>query len=288
MARSAEPPVMTPLTRSARIAALAVAAIAVACALGPIIAGWFGVDGTSIDTRLGATPPSLAHWFGTDVLGRDELVRVLVGGRIALAVGLGGTLIAVAIGTAYGAIAGYAGGVVDGVMMRAVDAGFALPTTIVVLVAMAITDSRSLALLLPLIGAVSWLALARIVRGQVRALRDREFVVAARALGATPARVVVRHVLPNAAAPVIAYATVALPQVMLLEAFLSFLGVGVQAPLASWGSLVTDGSTQLAVYPWLIAFPALALGATMLALYTLADSLGATGTRGRPRTTSAS
>jgi oligopeptide transport system permease protein len=279
---------MTPLTRSARIAALAVAAIAVACALGPIIAGWFGVDGTSIDTRLGATPPSLAHWFGTDVLGRDELVRVLVGGRIALAVGLGGTLIAVAIGTAYGAIAGYAGGVVDGVMMRAVDAGFALPTTIVVLVAMAITDSRSLALLLPLIGAVSWLALARIVRGQVRALRDREFVVAARALGATPARVVVRHVLPNAAAPVIAYATVALPQVMLLEAFLSFLGVGVQAPLASWGSLVTDGSTQLAVYPWLIAFPALALGATMLALYTLADSLGATGTRGRPRTTSAS
>ena len=258
---------------TARAAAAAVAAIALACVLGPVIAGWFGVDGTAIDTRLGATPPSLAHWFGTDPLGRDMLVRVLVGGRIALAVGLGGTAIALAIGVAYGAIAGYAGGAIDAVLMRAVDAMYALPAAVIALVAMAVTESRSLALLVPLIGAVSWLTIARIVRGQVRALREREFAVAARALGASPARVLVRHVLPNASAPVIAYATVALPQVMLLEAFLSFLGVGVQAPLASWGSLVTEGTTQLVVYPWLLAFPALAMGATILALHALADAL---------------
>jgi len=138
---------------------------------------------------------------------------------------------------------------------------------------MAVTGARSLIALIGLIGAISWLTLARITRGQVLALRRREFVEAARALGAPPARILVRHVLPSAAGPVIVYATLALPQVMLTEAVLSFLGLGVQAPLASWGTLVTEGSAQIVVYPWLLVFPAIAMGAAILALNFIGDGL---------------
>jgi oligopeptide transport system permease protein len=254
-------------------AVVVVAAIVAACWLGPVIAGGFGVDGTSIDTRLGATPPSLAHWFGTDVLGRDLLVRVLVGGRIALAVGAAGTAIALALGIACGAVAGYAGGALDAAMMRVVDAWYALPTAVLAIVVMAVFDSRSMVLLVALIGVTAWPAGARVVRGQVAALRVRGFVAAARALGASPTRVVASHMLPNAAGAIAAYASVALPQVMLVEALLSFLGVGVRAPLASWGTLVTEASTQIVVYPWLLWFPAVAMAATILALYALADAL---------------
>jgi oligopeptide transport system permease protein len=276
---------MSPWRRSTPRAVAVVVAIAAACALGPAIAGVLGVDGTSIDTRLGATPPSLAHWFGTDVLGRDLLVRVLVGGRIALAVGAAGTAIALALGIACGAAAGYAGGAVDAVLMRLVDAWYALPTAVLAIVVMAVFDSRSMALLVALIGVTAWPACARVVRGQVAVLRGRGFVAAARALGASPVRVVGTHVLPNAAGAIAAYASVALPQVMLVEALLSFLGVGVRAPLASWGTLVTEASTQIVVYPWLLWFPAAAMATTILALYALADAL--TDTRAPQRTTSA-
>jgi oligopeptide transport system permease protein len=249
------------------------AVVALWCWLGPPIAGLFGIDGTTIDTALGATPPSWAHWFGTDTLGRDMLVRVMIGGRIALMVAVVATTIALVIGVAYGAIAAYAGGTTDNVMMRIVDALYGFPTLVFVVVVMAVSSSRSLVLLFALIGGISWLTMARIVRGQVLSLKSREFVEAARSLGPPPGRVLFRHILPNATGPVIVYATLALPEVMLVEAFLSFLGLGVQAPLASWGTLVTEGSSQIVVYPWLLVFPGVVMALTITALNFLGDGL---------------
>ena len=259
--------------RMARVCGAVFLAVAAACYLGPVIAGAFGLDAIAIDPRLGATPPGAAHWFGTDTLGRDMLVRVMIGGRIAILVALVTTAIAVVIGVTYGGIAAYAGGAVDGVMMRIVDGLYGFPTLVLVIVVMAVTGTHSLVALFALIGAISWLTMARITRGQVLALRRREFVEAARALGVPPGRILARHVLPNAAGPVIVYATLALPQVMLTEALLSFLGLGVQAPLASWGTLVTEGSSQIVVYPWLLVFPALAMGVAILALNFVGDGL---------------
>jgi oligopeptide transport system permease protein len=246
------------------------AAIAVACCIGPLLSGH---DATAIDTQLGATPPSWAHWFGTDTLGRDLLVRTLIGGRIALLVAAVTTVIALAIGVTWGATAAYAGGRVDDAMMRIVDALYGFPTVVLVIVVMSVLGTKSLVALFALIGAISWLTMARITRGQVLSLRHREFVEAARALGAPPARILFRHILPNAIGPIIVYATLALPQVMLTEAFLSFLGLGVQAPLASWGTLVTEGSSQIVVYPWLLACPGIVMALTVMALNFIGDGL---------------
>jgi oligopeptide transport system permease protein len=248
-------------------------AVALGCTLGPLVAAMFGVDGTTIDPQLGATPPAGAHWFGTDTLGRDMLVRVMIGGRIAILVAVVTTVIAVAIGVTYGAIAAYAGGSIDNVMMRIVDALYGFPTVAFIIVVMAVAGTRSLVALFALIGAISWLTMARITRGQILALRQREFVEAARALGARPGRILARHVLPNAAGPVIIYATLALPQVMITEAFLSFLGLGVQAPLASWGTLVTEGSSQIIVYPWLLVCPAAVMAIAILSLNFIGDGV---------------
>jgi oligopeptide transport system permease protein len=260
-------------SRLAATCAALIALIALACVIGPWIAGAFGVDATTIDTARGASPPSGSHWLGTDTLGRDLLVRILIGGRIALAVAAVSTAIAVAIGVTWGATAAYAGGRIDELMMRIVDALYGFPTVVFVIVAMSATGTRSLVALFALIGAISWLTMARITRGQVLLLKHREFIEAARAAGARPARLVLRHLLPNAAGPVIVYATLALPQVMLVEALLSFLGLGVQAPLASWGTLVTEGSSQIVVYPWLLFFPSAAMAVTVLALNFLGDGL---------------
>jgi oligopeptide transport system permease protein len=259
--------------RLAAASAALLGLVALGCAIGPPIAGAFGVDATTIDVARGATPPSWSHWLGTDTLGRDLLVRILIGGRIALAVGAVATAIAVAIGVTWGAIAGYAGGWLDGLMMRIVDALYGFPTVVLVIVVAAATGTRSLVALVALIGAISWLTVARITRGQVLLLRHREFALAARAAGAHPARLVLRHLLPNAAGPVIVYATLALPQVMLVEALLSFLGLGVGAPLASWGTLVTEGGSHIVVYPWLLIFPGAAMALTVLALSFLGDAL---------------
>src|SRR5262249_15051732 len=222
---------------------------------------------------LGATPPGAAHWFGTDPLGRDMLVRVMIGGRIAIGVALLAAAIAVAIGATYGAIAAYAGGRIDHAMMRVVDALYGFPTAVLVIVVMAVAGARSLVALIGLIGAISWLTVARITRGQVLVLRQIEFVEAARALGAPARRILARHVLPNAAGPVIVYATLALPQVMLTEAFLSFLGLGVQAPLASWGTLVTEGSAHIVVYPWVRVCPGAAMAIAIAALNFVGDGV---------------
>jgi len=259
--------------------------VAVACFLGPLVAGAAGLDATTIDTQLGAAPPSIAHWFGTDTLGRDMLVRVMIGGRIAIFVALVTTVIAVAIGVTYGAIAAYAGGQIDNLMMRIVDALYGFPAVVFLIVVMAVTGTRSLIALFALIGAISWLTMARITRGQVLALRHSEFALAARALGVPPGRILARHILPNAGGPVIVYATLALPQVMITEAFLSFLGLGVQAPLASWGTLVTEGSSQIVVYPWLLVFPGVVMAIAILSLNFIGDGVrDALDPRTGPRT----
>jgi oligopeptide transport system permease protein len=249
-------------------------AIVVFCFLGPTVAGLVaGLDGVRQDYALLATPPSTGHPFGTDSLGRDMLVRVMMGGQVAILVAVVATLVALTIGVSWGAIAAYAGGRVDYVLMRIVDMLYGFPTVVFVIVIMATVQTRSTLTLFALIGAISWLNMARIVRGQVLSLRHRDFVDAARAIGARPRRILFRHIVPNTLGVVIVYATLTLPHVMLTEAFLSFLGLGVQAPLASWGTLVTEGSTQILVYPWLLIAPGVVMGLTIFALNFLGDGL---------------
>lgn len=242
--------------------------------LGPTIVEWItGMTGIEQDRELLASPPSWSHWLGTDPLGRDILVRVMQGGQWALIAGFSATLVALIIGVTWGAASAYFGGRVDDVMMRIVDVLYAFPTIVFVIVIMAVLDTKSLALLFALIGAISWLNMARIVRGQVLSLRRREFVEAARAVGAKPARILFKHLIPNTLGPVIVYSTLSLPSVMLTEAFLSFLGLGVQAPRASWGTLVTEGASQITVYPWTLLGPGLVMSLTIFALNFFGDGL---------------
>ena len=204
--------------------------------------------------ELGAAPPSAAHWLGTDVFGRDLLTQIMYGGRISLAVGFLATAVALLIGVTWGAIAGYAGGRVDAVMMRLVDILYALPFMIFIVLLM-VVFGRNMLLLFLAIGAVEWLTMARIMRAQVQTLRQQEFVEAAISLGLSPATIIRRHLVPNALGPIIVYTTLTIPSVMLLEAFLSFLGLGVQPPQTSWGLLISYGAESMEEYPWLLVVP---------------------------------
>jgi oligopeptide transport system permease protein len=221
---------------------------------------------------LGASPPSFEHWLGTDVLGRDMLTRIMYGGRMSLMVGLIATAVALCIGVLYGAIAGYAGGAIDAVMMRLVDILYALPFMIFIILLMVIFG-QSMLLLFLAIGAVEWLTMARIVRGQVTAIKQQEFIEAAVAMGLSPWTIIRRHVIPNTLGPVIIYTTLTIPSVMLLEAFLSFLGLGIQPPQSSWGLLISYGAETIEEYPWLLIYPGLALSITLFALNFLGDGL---------------
>ncbi len=229
-------------------------------------------DPTAQDLKLSATPPAAAHWFGTDELGRDMFSRTIHGGRISLLVGVVGTLVSLLIGVAYGAIAGYRGGRIDEAMMRFVDILYSLPYIFLVILLL-VFFSRSLIMLFVALGLVQWLTMARIVRGQVLSLKNQTFVEAARALGASDRRIIFQHIVPNTLGPVIVYTTLTVPAVILQEAFLSFLGLGVQPPAASWGTLVSDGARLLALFPWLVIFPGLALSTTLLCFNFLGDGL---------------
>jgi len=255
--------------RLAVAGAIFLAVLAVLC----VVAPWFLPYGYSEqDLNLGASAPSAAHWLGTDMLGRDLLVRLLYGGRISLGVGLCATFVALTIGVVYGAVAGYVGGKADTVMMRIVDVIYALPFTIFVILLM-VFFGRNIILLFVAIGAVEWLTMARIVRDQVLSLKRMEFIEAARSLGLGHGRIIFRHMLPNLLGPVIVYTTLTIPAVMLLEAFLSFLGLGVQPPMSSWGTLIKDGAEKMEEYPWLLLFPGSVFSLTLFSLNFLGDGL---------------
>jgi len=216
--------------------------------------------------------PSRLHPLGTDMLGRDLLVRVLYGSRISLMVGLVSTLVSLLIGITYGSIAGYFGGRTDEVMMRTVDVLYSLPYVIMVVVLLAVFE-RSLLLLFVALGAISWLTLARIVRGQVLSLKNEQFVEAARSTGVSSMAIIFRHLVPNTLGPVIVYATLTVPTVILEEAFLSFLGIGVQPPMPSWGVLASEGAQAISVHPLVLIAPAALMALTLFSLNFLGDGL---------------
>ena len=224
------------------------------------------------DLALGASAPSSDHLLGTDTLGRDLLTRMMYGSRISLMVGFLATSVALVIGVIWGTVAGFSGGKTDAIMMRIVDTLYGIPFIILIILLMVIFG-RNLILLFLAIGAVEWLTMARIVRSQVLNLSKQEFILSAEAMGVNKLSIIFRHLIPNAMGPVIVYATLTVPQIMLLESFLSFLGLGVQPPLSSWGLLIRDGAVSMEEYWWLLIFPSLAFSLTLFSLNFIGDGL---------------
>ena len=224
------------------------------------------------DLNLGASKPSWDHLLGTDVMGRDLLSRILYGARISLMVGFVATSVALVIGVSWGIVAGYFGGRIDSVMMRIVDVLYGLPFIIFIILLMVIFG-RNLWLLFGAIGAVEWLTMARIVRGQVIGLKNQEFVLAAQAMGVSNFMMFRKHLFPNILGPIAVYATLTIPQVMLLEAFLSFLGLGIQPPMSSWGTLIRYGVESMEEFSWLLIYPGLTFTITLFALNFFGDGL---------------
>ncbi len=271
----------------------------VAVIVGPYLVYWatgFEYDTMPSDGDLARSmAPSLQHPMGTDDAGRDLLARVLQGGRISLMVGIISTIVSLLIGVSYGAIAGYLGGFIDNLMMRIVDIFYSIPYILIVIVLLAVFGGPStpewikwistnisgaanqglsqIFLLFFALGLVSWLTMARVVRGQILSLKNQEFVLAAKATGVSTLGIVFRHLIPNTLGPVIVYATLTIPSVMLTEAFLSFLGLGVQPPYASWGSLAADGIKNVAIFPWQLIAPGVTMALTLFSLNFLGDGL---------------
>jgi oligopeptide transport system permease protein len=260
------------MTAHIRSASLVLAALALLALAAPWLTPW---SHDALDWEHLASPPQLeaAHWFGTDRLGRDLFARGMQALRVSLALGLLATLVSVSIGVAWGATAGYLGGRVDAAMMRFVDIVYALPYVFIVIILSTVFPRGSLAALFIAIGAVGWLTMARIVRGQTLSLRNREFVAAAIAGGVRTPAILWRHIFPNVIGTVIAYATLTIPQVILFESFLSFLGLGVQEPYASLGSLINEGAREMESSPWMLLVPAGLLTLLLLAFNSLGDGL---------------
>lgn len=238
-------------------------------AFGPLLSPYAYSDQSLLDTDL---PPSAEHWFGTDGLGRDLFVRVGYGARISLAVGIAASLITLGFGVIYGGIAGLMGGRVDNLMMRIVDILYGIPSLLYIILLMVLLKPGLMNILIA-IGLVYWLDMARIVRGQILSLREQEFVLAGRTMGARVGRILFRHLIPNAIGAIIVTATISIPKAIFTEAFLSFIGLGVQAPMASWGVLAADGLQSIRSYPWELFFPAAAISVAMLAFNFLGDGL---------------
>jgi len=246
--------------------------IIVVAVLAPVLAPF--PPNTPLDLiALKSQSPSLAHPFGTDPVSRDVLSRVLYGSRVSLSVAVLSMLMATTVGTLFGSVAGYAGGAIDEVMMRITDACLSIPRVLLLLIVVALWNRLSISSLVLVLGLTGWFGISRIVRAEVLALRGREWAVAARALGASAPRVLFRHVLPNVASPVIVATALGVGSVILLEAGLSFLGLGVQPPNASWGSIMQDGADQIRALWWLSVFPGLAIVTTVMAINAVADGL---------------
>lgn len=243
--------------------------IIIVCILSPWIAPYPYWEIHHADANM---PPGAKYWFGSDHLGRDIFSRVMYGGRISLLVGVVATAVSLLIGVTYGALSGYLGGRADNIMMRFVDILYGLPFMFFVIILVVVFGRNILNLFIAL-GAVQWLTMSRITRGQALSIRAKEYIMAARASGSNTPQILLRHVVPNLLGPIVVYATLTVPAVMLEEAFLSFLGLGVQAPMASWGSLASDGIATIEYYPWQIFFPGLALAVTLFSLNFLGEGL---------------
>ena len=257
----------------AAVAAITLAVIALAALLAPWLTPY---DPTQpLDMAARAQPPSAAHWLGTDLASRDLLSRLLFGARVSLGISVVAVAVATIVGTAWGAVAGYAGGWIDRVLMHVVDAGLAIPRILLLLGIVALWGTLSTTSLVLLLGLTGWFGASRLVRAEVRATREQDFAIAARASGASPSRVLVRHVLPHAMTPMLVAATLGVGQVVIVEAGLAFLGYGVAPPAASWGGLIGDGRDALGTAWWISVFPGIALSATILAINVLGDRLRA-------------
>ena len=257
--------------RAAVYSAYIMAAMFLMVVFGPMLISW---EPDFTDWDYTSTPPSISsgHWFGTDAVGRDILVRTLTGGRISLMVGLVATLVSLLIGVSYGATAGYFGGTADRIMMRIVDIIYALPFMFFVILLM-VVFGRHILLIFVAIGAINWLDMARIVRGQTLSLKNTEFVEAAKACGVSDWDIIRRHITPNLLGVVIVYVTLTIPQVILVESFLSFLGLGVQEPMSSWGALVSDGAQDMESAPWTLIVPSVFLTVTLYCFNYIGDGL---------------